>query len=161
MSENQSHEVTIGWVESSVAVFVRLCQTHSSQLNSWMERAASRSQTHICPWKSEPTFQCTRKIKPLKDKNTPANLPQSANTVVKLTGLPDLLHTLKKHNLSASSSYEWAETCCMCTQSHTWHLLYLITVRQQKKEKKNNFVLTSCKLIPEITLKKQLNAITW
>lgn len=32
----------------------------------------------------------------LKDKNTPANLPQSANTVVKLTGLPDLLHTFLK-----------------------------------------------------------------
>lgn len=33
---------------------------------------------------------------PEEFKNTPANLPQSANTVVKLTGLPDFLHTLKK-----------------------------------------------------------------
>jgi len=34
-------------------------------------------------------------------RNTPANLPQSANTVVKLTGLPDLLHTFNTTCLQA------------------------------------------------------------
>lgn len=66
------------------------------------------------------------------DKNTPANLPQSANTVVKLTGLPDLLYTLNT-TCPASSCYEWAKTCRVCTQSQTWYHRYLITVRLKKK----------------------------
>lgn len=92
----------------------------------------------------------------LKDKNTPANLPQSANTVVKLTGLPDLLHTFK-NNLSASSGYERAKTCCVCTHNRKLrYRRYLITVRFKKKKKKKytNFVITtSFQLMPEVTFK--------
>lgn len=81
----------------------------------------TRWPTEEVKWKERPVFNKHTTFvhenlnqhfsAPEEFKNTPANLPQSANTVVKLTGLPDLLHTYKQKqkNLSASSGYERAE----------------------------------------------------
>lgn len=79
--------------------------THSGQrISEWPNQW---KKAHLS-MKNRKTFQCTRFFIFKKDKNTPTKLPQSANTIAKLTGLPDLLHTFKNH-LSASSRYEWAK----------------------------------------------------
>lgn len=72
-------------VQSSLRMLGKIRETTVDGTVKW-KRAASPSQTvheHL-----NQTFQCTRRIK------THLLVYQSANTVVKLTGLPDLLHTL-------------------------------------------------------------------
>lgn len=79
--------------------------------------AESNKHTNICPWKFEPTFQCTRRIKThlliYHSQRT-----QLSSWQVSLTCFTNI------NNLSASSGYERAKTCCVCahTQSQTWHL---------------------------------------
>lgn len=118
---------------------------------------SAQSITNICPWKSELTFQCTRSFF-LKRIKTLANLPQSANTVVKLTGLPDLLHTFtqkKKKNLSASSGYEWAMKC-WCRHTTTYSTPWISHYSQERKEKKQNTnIVNSCQRLHFLKKRKE------
>lgn len=121
----------------------------------WKERPVYHKHT-FCPWKSEPTFQCTRRIlwkkKKREDKNTPANLPQSANTVVKLTGLPDLLHTLKTTCLQVLFMNE--PRCAAHAHNHKPGIVDT-SIQSGKKKKKiytNYVITTSFQLMPEVTL---------
>lgn len=135
------HEVTTAWAMVRVAVCGSARHTVANRTYSG-KSAQSITNTHILSMKIWTNISMHQKNF-LKDKNRPANLPQSANTVVKLTGLPDLLHTFKKQPVCKLRLWTSQDMLHMHTNTHLSSCIpYYSQVTKKKKKLRNNIFPT-------------------
>lgn len=150
---------------SIVRIWLR--RTEAEQ-NSKVERAPILSQhtkTLVHERKktkqSEPIFQCTRRNSFKWIKTHLANLPQSANTVVKMTGLPDLTHLLQPVcKLRVSFFFLFFFFFFFMNDvlwnAHKRDILDTALMSGLKEQNKTYFAIkTFCPLMPEVTLQKK------